>query len=69
MLPAELTCLQFKLRLTVTMIIDFAGCWLIEVICKYLFADLEPKDMITRGRDRREQRRMLQSLEKRGKLD
>lgn len=40
------------------MIVDFMGCWLIEVICKYLLADLEPKAMITRGRERRHRRRM-----------
>ena len=57
-----LKCLQFKLRLTLTMIIDFAGCWLIEVTCKHFFADLDPKEMITRGRERREQRRMLQEF-------
>jgi len=33
------------------MIIDFIGCWVIENVCKYLFADLEPKSIITRGRD------------------
>lgn len=60
---AEPTRFQFKLRLTLTMIIDFAGCWLIELICKHLFADLEPKDMITRGRERRERRRRLQEIE------
>lgn len=43
-----------------TMAIDFAGCWVIEVVCKYLFADLEPKAMITRGRERREKRRAEQ---------
>lgn len=48
---------QFKFKLTLTMIIDFAGCWLIEVLCKRWFADLEPKGMITRGRERREKRR------------
>jgi cation-transporting ATPase 13A1 len=47
------------------MIIDSAGCWLIEVICKHLFADLEPKDMITQGKKRREERRRLQELGKR----
>ncbi|KAF9524952.1 endoplasmic reticulum Ca-transporting P-type ATPase [Crepidotus variabilis] len=50
----------FKIRLTLTMLIDFAGCWLIEVGCKYLFADLEPKPMVTRGRERREKRRALE---------
>jgi manganese-transporting P-type ATPase len=61
---AEPTRFQFKLRLTLIMVIDFAGCWLIELICKHFFADLEPKDMITRGRERRERRRRLQELEK-----
>lgn len=55
---------QFKFRLTVTMIIDFAGCWVIEKICKFLFADLEPKAMITRGRERREKRRAQEVLAK-----
>ena len=39
------------------MIADFAGCWVIEKLCKYLFADLEPKPLVTRGRERREARR------------
>ena len=56
-LSCFLTNFQFKLRLTSIMVIDFIGCWLIEVVCKYLFADLEPKTMITRGRERREERR------------
>jgi len=48
---------QFKIRLTSTMAIDFVGCWVIEVVCKALFADVEPRHMITRGRERREKRR------------
>jgi len=36
---------------------DFVGCWLVEIFCKALFADLAPKNLITRGRDRRELRR------------
>ncbi|CCM06202.1 uncharacterized protein FIBRA_08445 [Fibroporia radiculosa] len=50
----------FKFKLTSTMIIDFVGCWLIEVTSKHLFAELEPKAMITRGRERREARRKLE---------
>ena len=42
------------------MIIDFAGCWVIEKVCKHLFADLEPKPMVTRGRERREERRRIE---------
>lgn len=39
------------------MIVDFIGSWIVEVICKYLFADLAPKAIVTRGRERREARR------------
>lgn len=48
----------FKFRLTAVMVIDFVGCWVIENLCKYFFADLEPRAMVTRGRERREQRRL-----------
>jgi cation-transporting ATPase 13A1 len=51
------------------MIVDFLGCWLVEVLCKYLFADLEPKNMITRGRERRETRRVQEEWQRRGNLD
>jgi len=40
------------------MLADFVGSWLVEIICKHLFADLEPKPLVTRGRDRREARRV-----------
>lgn len=47
----------FRIKLTSVMIADFVGCWVVEKLCKYLFADLEPKALITRGRERREARR------------
>ncbi|KAH7338015.1 endoplasmic reticulum Ca-transporting P-type ATPase [Rhizoctonia solani] len=34
---------SFQFRLTLIMVLDFAGCWVVEYGCKYLFADLEPK--------------------------
>jgi len=46
------------------MIIDFVGCWVIEKGCKHLFADLEPKPMVTRGRERREERRRIEEKTK-----
>jgi len=55
---------SFKVRLTAVMILDFVGCWVFEVVCKYLFANLEPKAMITKGRERREARRKLQEQQK-----
>lgn len=42
------------------MILDFVGCWVLEKACKFIFADLEPKAMVTRGRERREERRRLE---------
>lgn len=62
--PNTETVLQFKFRLTSTMLIDFAGCWIIEVVCKHLFADLQPKTMITVGRERREKRRQAETQSK-----
>ncbi|KAK4688093.1 manganese-transporting P-type ATPase, partial [Tremellales sp. Uapishka_1] len=52
----------FKFKLTVSMIIDFGGCYLIETFCKAVFADLEPPEMVTRGRERREKRRAEETL-------
>ena len=46
------------------MLADFAGCWVVEVVCKALFADLEPKEMITRGRERREAHRAAEEAAK-----
>lgn len=46
------------------MVVDFVGCWIIEKICKFLFADLEPKPMVTRGRERREARRRIEEAAK-----
>jgi len=54
----------FKFRLTGIMLADFVGCWLVEVICKYFFADLEPKEMITRGWERRVKRREAEAAAK-----
>lgn len=39
------------------MVADFAGCFIIEKTCKHLFADLEPKELVTRGSERRIKRR------------
>ncbi|RPD79485.1 endoplasmic reticulum Ca-transporting P-type ATPase [Lentinus tigrinus ALCF2SS1-7] len=55
---------SFKFKLTLTMIIDFVGCFLIEQVCKRLFANLQPKSMITRGRERREKRRAEEEQKK-----
>jgi len=50
--------LQFKLKLTAMMVLDYVGCWFIENGCKYLFASLEPRALVTKGRERRDKRRL-----------
>lgn len=42
---------EFKVTLTVLMIIDFAGCWIIENVLKNLFSDFRPKDIAVRRPD------------------
>ncbi len=52
------------MKLTGTMVVDFVGCYVIEQVCKRLFANLEPKAMVTRGRERREKRRAEEEAKK-----
>ncbi|KIJ48981.1 hypothetical protein M422DRAFT_247353 [Sphaerobolus stellatus SS14] len=56
---------SFQVRLTATMLIDFIGCWIVEILCKRLFADLQPKPLITRGLERREKRREAEEFQRR----
>ncbi|KZT35044.1 cation-transporting ATPase [Sistotremastrum suecicum HHB10207 ss-3] len=55
---------SFMFRLTSSMVLDFVGCWIVEVACKHFFADLLPKPFITRGRERREARRAIEEIKK-----
>lgn len=42
---------EFKLTLTVLMIFDYGGCWIIENVLKNLFSDFRPKDIAVRRPD------------------
>jgi manganese-transporting P-type ATPase len=42
---------EFKLTLTVVMVLDYAGCWIIEKVLKSLFSDYRPKDIAIRRPD------------------
>jgi cation-transporting ATPase 13A1 len=42
---------EFKVTLTVLMVIDYAGCWIIENVLKNLFSDFRPKDIAVRRPD------------------
>ncbi len=57
---------EFKVNLTAVMVIDYAGCWVIEKVLKRLFSDFRPKDIAVRRPDQleREQRRVQEELEK-----
>ena len=48
------------------MAVDFVRCWIVEILCKTFFADLAPKTLITKGRERQELR---QQEEERMKFD
>jgi cation-transporting ATPase 13A1 len=45
---------EFKVTLTVLMILDYAGCWVIEAGLKQLFSDFRPKGIAVRRTDQLE---------------
>jgi manganese-transporting P-type ATPase len=42
---------EFKSTMTVLMILDYGGCWLIEKVLKNAFSDYRPKDIAVRRPD------------------
>ncbi|BGP13232.1 hypothetical protein JCM10213_004997 [Rhodosporidiobolus nylandii] len=54
---------SFRLRMCVTMVLDFGLAWIVDIVLKALFADNHPKPLITRGRERREARREAERRE------
>ena len=57
---------DFKITLTLLMIFDYGGCWLIENVLKNLFSDFRPKDIATRRPDqlkREAERKAKEELE------
>ena len=51
---------EFKTTLTITMVVDYLGCFVIEKVLKALFSDYKPKDIAIRRPDQlaREQKRI-----------
>ena len=41
----------FKFTMTTVMILDFVGCYIIEVVLKWAFSDYRPKDIAIRRPD------------------
>ncbi|KAH8694989.1 putative cation transporting ATPase [Talaromyces proteolyticus] len=54
---------EFKITLTVLMILDYGGCWLIETVLKNLFSDFRPKDIAVRRPDQLEREARRKKLE------
>lgn len=61
---------EFRWTMTVTMIADYAACWLIEVILKRFFSDFRPRDIaerrpdqLARERARKEEERKAREAE------
>ena len=56
---------EFKKTLTITMIVDYAGCWVIEKVLKTAFSDYKPKDIAVRRPDQlaREQARRDEAIQ------
>ncbi|KAM5491138.1 putative cation-transporting ATPase 1 [Microsporum audouinii] len=56
----------FRVRLTLTMILDYVGCWLVENLLKSNFSDYKPKAIAVRRPDQlaAEEKRKMQEDEK-----
>jgi cation-transporting ATPase 13A1 len=56
---------EFKTTITVTMIVDYVGCWIIEQVLKFAFSDYKPKDIAMRRQDQleRDEKRNKQERE------
>lgn len=57
---------DFKITMTAVMIIDYAGCWIVEKVLKKAFSDYKPKDIAVRRPDqleREEKRRAIEKVE------
>ena len=59
--------MDFKLRLTVAMAVDYVGCWTVENVLKKTFSDYRPRDIAIRRVDqirREEERKAAEKTEK-----
>ncbi|OQN98061.1 hypothetical protein B0A48_15893 [Cryoendolithus antarcticus] len=59
---------EFKITITVVMLLDFCGCWVVEKILKAAFSDFRPKDIAVRRPDQLE-REAKRAAEEQAKKD
>lgn len=55
---------EFRFTMTSIMILDYAGCWVVEVILKRLFSDFRPRDIAIRRPEQNERERVRKEAEK-----
>lgn len=58
---------EFSTTLTTVMVLDYVGCWSIEVVLKWLFSDFRPRDIALRRKDqdaREKARKAVEAAEK-----
>lgn len=63
---------EFKMTMTGIMLLDYAGCWIVEKVLKAGFSDFRPKDIAERRPDqiiRQEDRRAREKEEELERLD
>lgn len=63
---------DFKMTMTAIMLLDYAGCWIVEKVLKAGFSDFRPKDIAERRPDqisREEDRKTKEKEEESERLD
>ncbi|KAH8882959.1 hypothetical protein GQ53DRAFT_847280 [Thozetella sp. PMI_491] len=58
---------EFKTTMTAVMILDYVGCWIIEVILKRLFSDFRPRDIAERRPEQLEREHARKAVEQKAK--
>ncbi|KAI1134787.1 hypothetical protein F5Y05DRAFT_397355 [Hypoxylon sp. FL0543] len=58
---------EFRTTMTAVMIVDYVGCWLIEVVLKRLFSDFRPRDIALRRPEQDERERVRKQAEREAK--
>ena len=56
--------MEFKVIMTVVMLVDYVGCYAVEVILKHFYSDFRPKDIAVRRKDQleTEQKRKMDEI-------
>lgn len=60
---------EFSTTLTTVMVLDFVGCYSIEVVLKYLFSDFHPRDIAIRRKDQDEREKARKAIEQAAKAE